>query len=98
MARTNTSKPKLERMLYYKDTKLRSRRRSRKGHVYIYSTKMPLTRAPVLVTCNGATISYRGGALVLSYYLPLSKKPALRLCISPSLKEKEEKEKKKKEI
>ena len=34
-ARTNASEPKLERMLYYKDTKLRSRRRSRRGHVYI---------------------------------------------------------------
>ena len=46
-AQTNASEPKLERMLYYEDTKLRSRRRSRKGHVYIHSAKKPLTRAPV---------------------------------------------------
>ena len=49
-------------MLYYKDTKLKSKRKSRKGHVYIYSAKIPLTRAPVLVAYNGAIISYRGGA------------------------------------
>ena len=47
MAQINASKLKLKRMLYCKDTKLRSRRRSRKGHVYIYSIKMPLIRAPV---------------------------------------------------
>ena len=29
-ARTNASKPKLERMLYYKDTKLKRRKRKRK--------------------------------------------------------------------
>ena len=92
-AQTNASKPKLERMLYYKDTKLRSRRRSRKGHIYIHSTKMPLTRAPVSVACNGAIISYRGGTPAPSHHPPLLKKPALRLCISPSLKEKEEKKK-----
>ena len=80
-------------MLYYKDTKLRSRRRSREGHVYIYSAKILLTRAPVSVAYNSAMISYRGGAPVLSHYLPLLKKPALRLCISPSLEEKEEKKK-----
>ena len=54
-------------MLYYKDTKLRSRRRSREGHIYIYSAKIPLTRAPVSVVYNGAMISYRGGALALSH-------------------------------
>jgi hypothetical protein len=52
-------------MLYYKDTKLRSRRRLREGHVYIYSAKIPLTRAPILVAYNGAMISCRGGALAL---------------------------------
>ena len=81
-------------MLYYKDTKLRSRRRSRKGYVYIYSAKMPLIRAPVSVTCNSATISCRGSALVPSHHPPFLKKPALRLYISPSLEEKEEKKKK----
>ena len=85
-------------MLYYKNTKLRSRRRLRKGHVYIYSAKMPLTRAPVLVTCNSTTISYRGGAPAPSHHPPLSIKPALRLYISPSLEEKEEKKEKKKKI
>ena len=62
-ARTNASEPKLERMLYYEDTKLRSRRRSREGHVYIHSAKIPLTRAPVSVVNNSATISCRGGVL-----------------------------------
>ena len=80
-------------MLYYKDTKLRSRRRSRKGHVYIYSTKMPLIRAPVQVVYNSATIFCKSSALALLHHSPLLKKPALRLCISPSLKEKEEKKK-----
>ena len=56
-------------MLYYEDTKLRSRRRSREGHVYIHSAKIPLTRAPVLVANNGATISCRGGALAPSHLL-----------------------------
>ena len=79
-------------MLYYKDTKLRSRRRSRKGHVYIHSAKMPLTRAPILVVYNGAIISYRGGALVPSYHPPFLKKPAFRLY--PLIKRKEEKRKK----
>ena len=65
-ARTNASEPKLERMLYYEDTKLRSKRRSREGHVYIHSAKIPLTRAPVSVAYNGATISCRGGALAPS--------------------------------
>ena len=79
-------------MLYYKDTKLRSRRRSREGHVYIYSAKIPLTRAPVSVANNNATISYKGGALAPSHYPPLPKKPALRLY--PLIKKKEEKRKK----
>ena len=65
----------------------------RKGHVYIYSAKMPLTRAPILVICNSAIISYRGSALAPSHHPPLLKKPALRLYISPSLEEKEEKKK-----
>src|SRR5580692_888003 len=93
-AQINASKPKLKQMLYYKNTKLRSRRRSRKGHVYIYSAKMPLTRTPVSVACNSAMISYRGSAPAPSHHPPLLKKPALRLYISPSLKEKEEKKKK----
>ena len=79
-------------MLYYKDTKLRSRRRSREGHVYIYSAKIPLTRAPVSVAYNNATISCRGGTPALSYYPPFPKKPALRLY--PLIKRKEEKRKK----
>ena len=57
-------------MLYYKDTKLRSRRRSRKGHVYIHSAKIPLIRAPVSVIYNGAMISYRGGAPAPSQVVP----------------------------
>ena len=68
MAQINASEPKLKRMLYYEDTKLRSRRRSREGHVYIHSAKIPLTRAPVSVAYNGATISYRGGAPAPSQY------------------------------
>ena len=79
-------------MLYYKDTKLRSRRRSREGHVYIHSAKIPLTRAPVSVAYNGATISYRGGAPAPLHHPPLPKKPALRLY--PLIKRKEEKRKK----
>jgi hypothetical protein len=79
-------------MLYYKDTKPKSRRRSREGHIYIYSAKIPLTRAPVSVAYNSAIISCRGGALVLSYYPPLLKKPAFRLY--PLVKRKEEKRKK----
>ena len=71
MARTNTSKPKLKRMLYYKDTKLRSRRRSREGHVYIHSAKIPLTKAPISVANNGATISYRGSAAAPLHHPPL---------------------------
>ena len=93
-ARTNASKPKFKQMLYYKDTKLRSRRKSREGHVYIYSAKIPLTRAPISVAYNSATISYRGSTPAPSHYPPLLKKPALRLYISPSLEEKEEKKKK----
>ena len=60
-------------MLYYEDTKLRNRRRSREGYVYIYSAKIPLTRAPVSVTYNSAIISYRGGAPAPSqgYYIEL---------------------------
>jgi hypothetical protein len=54
-------------MLYYEDTKLRSRRRLREGHVCIHSAKIPLTRAPVSVAYNSAIISYRGGALALSH-------------------------------
>ena len=80
-------------MLYYKNTKLRSRRRSKKGHVYIYSAKMPLTKAPISVIYNNAIISYRNSAPVPSYHPPLLKKPALRLYISPSLEEKKEKKK-----
>ena len=79
-------------MLYYKNTKLRSRRRLREGHIYIYSAKIPLTRAPVSVAYNSATISYRGSALALSHHPPLLKKPALRLY--PLVKRKEEKRKK----
>ena len=79
-------------MLYYKDTKLRSRRRSRKGHVYIHSAKIPLTRAPVSVAYNGAIISCRGSAPAPSHHPPLPKKPALRLY--PLVKRKEEKRKK----
>ena len=79
-------------MLYYKDTKLRSRRRSREGHVYIYNAKIPLTRAPVSVAYNSAMISCRGGAPALSHHPPLLKKPALRLY--PLVKRKEEKRKK----
>jgi hypothetical protein len=90
-AQINASELKLERMLYYEDTKLRSRRRSREGYIYIYSAKIPLTRAPVLVVYN-AIISYRGGALALSHHPPLPKKPALRLY--PLVKRKEEKRKK----
>ena len=89
--RINASKPKLEQILYYKDTKLRSRRRSREGHVYIYSAKIPLTRAPVSVIYNSAMISYRGGTLAPLYHPPLLKKPALRLY--PLIKRKEEKRK-----
>ena len=54
---------------------------------------MPLTGAPVSVAYNNTTISYRGGAPAPSHHPPLLKKPALRLCISPSLKEKKEKKK-----
>ena len=79
-------------MLYYKNTKLRSRKNSRKGHIYIHSAKIPLTRAPILVVYNGAIISYRGGALAPLYYPPLLKKPAFRLY--PLIKRKEEKRKK----
>ena len=59
-------------MLPYKDTKLRSRRRSREGHVYIHSAKIPLTRAPVSVAYNGATISCRGGAPAPSQKVPIA--------------------------
>ena len=69
-ARTNASELKLEQMLYYKNTKLRSRRRSREGHVYIYSAKIPLTRAPVSVVYNSAMISYRGGTPAPSHKRP----------------------------
>ena len=79
-------------MLYYKDTKLRSRRRSREGHVYIYSAKIPLTRTPILVVYNGAMISYRGSTPVPLHHPPFLKKPALRLY--PLVKRKEEKKKK----
>ena len=79
-------------MLYYKDTKLRSRRRSREGHVYIYNAKIPLTRAPISIIYNGAIISYRGGIPAPLYYPSLPKKPALRLY--PLIKRKEEKRKK----
>ena len=60
-------------MLYYEDTKLRSRRRSREGHVYIHRAKIPLTRAPVSVAYNGAIISCRGGAPAPSQYRALLK-------------------------
>jgi hypothetical protein len=78
-------------MLYYKNTKLRSKRRLREGYIYIYNTKIPLTRAPVSVIYNNTIISYRGGALALLYYPPFLKKPALRLY--PLIKKKEEKKK-----
>ena len=91
-AQINASKPKLERILYYKDTKLRSRRRSREGHIYIYSAKIPLTRAPVSVAYNSAIISYKSSALAPSHHPPLPKKPAFRLY--PLIKKKGKKRKK----
>ena len=82
-ARTNTSKPKLEQMLYYKNTKLRSRRKGPQWQ-YIHSTG-ELWRL--------RQASCRGGTLVLLYHPPFLKKPALRRY--PLLKKKEEKEKEK---
>ena len=61
-------------MLYYKDTKLRNRRKSREGYIYIYSTKIPLTRAPISVAYNNATIFCRGSTLALLCKLLVIKK------------------------
>ena len=59
------------------DIKMRSRRRWKKGHVYIHSAKSvsePLTRPPC--PCNAVISVFRNGAVISP---PPSKKLALKL-------------------
>jgi hypothetical protein len=60
---------------YDEDIKLRSRRRWKKGHVYIHSAKSvsePLTRLPAVISV------FRYGAVILP---SPSKKLTLKLCL-----------------
>src|SRR6266704_680989 len=53
------------------DIKMRSRRRWKKGHVYIHNAKSvsePLTRLPCPCPCNAVISVFRNGAVTLKAY------------------------------